>query len=234
MSLVIRCPSCPRQLRVPDDLLGQQVKCPSCGAVFTASEDMGADDTPPPQGEVAAPEPSLPDDDTEEVTERPRGVLPRRSRVRPRYERRAEEDEEDDGDDDDRPRSGGYRRSRAAARSRVSGPATALTVTGGLALALSLVSLCLQFVITANGRGPADARAERLLGGVIGAVLGIAWGLFVVLGARKMKNLESYGMAMAGTIVAMLPCNGCCLLGLPFGIWALVVLSDAEVKAAFR
>jgi hypothetical protein len=32
----------------------------------------------------------------------------------------------------------------------------------------------------------------------------------------------------------MIPCiSPCCLLGLPIGIWALVVLLKPEVKAAF-
>ena len=51
----------------------------------------------------------------------------------------------------------------------------------------------------------------------------------------KMKNLESYSFAMAASIIAMIPCIGpCCLLGIPFGIWSIVVLGDAQVKAAFR
>ena len=31
----------------------------------------------------------------------------------------------------------------------------------------------------------------------------------------------------------MLPCSACCLLGLPMGIWALIVLIDNEVKRLF-
>jgi hypothetical protein len=50
-----------------------------------------------------------------------------------------------------------------------------------------------------------------------------------------MKNLQSYGLAMTASIVAMIPCiSPCCILGLPFGIWALVILNRPEVKAAFR
>jgi hypothetical protein len=50
-----------------------------------------------------------------------------------------------------------------------------------------------------------------------------------------MKKLESYSFAMAAAIIAMIPCiSPCCLLGLPFGIWALVVLGDGSVKAAFQ
>jgi len=60
-------------------------------------------------------------------------------------------------------------------------------------------------------------------------------GVLVFIGAMKMKNLENYSLAMAAAIVAVIPCiSPCCLLGLPFGIWALVVLNDSSVKAAFR
>jgi hypothetical protein len=57
----------------------------------------------------------------------------------------------------------------------------------------------------------------------------------IFMGAGKMKRLESYGFAMAVSIIAMIPCiSPCCLIGLPMGIWALVVLLDPNVKAAFR
>ena len=66
-------------------------------------------------------------------------------------------------------------------------------------------------------------------------VFGLAMAILVFVGATKMKNLENYSLAMAAAIVAMIPCiSPCCLLGLPFGIWALVVLNDSSVKAAFR
>ena len=41
MANVITCPKCDRQLRVPDDLIGQSVKCPSCGDTFTAKVGGG-------------------------------------------------------------------------------------------------------------------------------------------------------------------------------------------------
>jgi predicted Zn finger-like uncharacterized protein len=37
MQNTIPCPSCGRQLRVPDDLLGKLVKCPACSQTFTAN-----------------------------------------------------------------------------------------------------------------------------------------------------------------------------------------------------
>jgi hypothetical protein len=64
-------------------------------------------------------------------------------------------------------------------------------------------------------------------------VAALVWGACVLLGAIQMLRLRSYGLAMASSIIAMLPCNGCCLLGLPFGIWAVVMLAKPEVKDAF-
>lgn len=37
MPIQISCPSCRRQLRVPDNLVGQMVKCPSCQNTFVAA-----------------------------------------------------------------------------------------------------------------------------------------------------------------------------------------------------
>src|SRR3981189_84925 len=37
MPEVVTCPQCERQLRVPDELIGQRVKCPTCGTNFTAN-----------------------------------------------------------------------------------------------------------------------------------------------------------------------------------------------------
>jgi hypothetical protein len=35
-------------------------------------------------------------------------------------------------------------------------------------------------------------------------------------------------------VVAMVPClSPCCILGLPLGIWALIVLMKPEVKSSF-
>ena len=55
------------------------------------------------------------------------------------------------------------------------------------------------------------------------------------LGGLKMKSLESYSLVMTVSVIAMIPCfSPCCLIGLPIGIWALVVLSKPEVKSAFH
>lgn len=49
MSDVIQCPHCERKLKVPETLRNQAVKCPTCGATFTATG------TPPPPAPPPAP-----------------------------------------------------------------------------------------------------------------------------------------------------------------------------------
>jgi predicted Zn finger-like uncharacterized protein len=46
MPEIVKCPECKRTLRVPDDLLGKTVRCPSCQVTFTAQ--AGASEPPPP------------------------------------------------------------------------------------------------------------------------------------------------------------------------------------------
>ena len=56
----------------------------------------------------------------------------------------------------------------------------------------------------------------------------------VIYGSTQMMKLKNFGLSMAAAIIAMIPCFGpCCCLGLPVGIWALVVLNKPEVKASF-
>ncbi|MGA7700516.1 MAG: hypothetical protein WCB27_12965 [Thermoguttaceae bacterium] len=85
-------------------------------------------------------------------------------------------------------------------------------------------------------------RGNDMIPMMVGGGANVAAGVFkcivaivMLVGATKMKKLESYSFAMAAAIIAMIPCiSPCCLLGLPFGIWALVVLGDGSVKAAFQ
>ena len=71
--------------------------------------------------------------------------------------------------------------------------------------------------------------------GLVGAVLAVAVGGFIIFASMKMMNLQNWGMALAAAILIIIPClSPCCCLGIPVGIWAIVVLVNAEVKAAFR
>lgn len=128
---------------------------------------------------------------------------------------------------------------RAAIIDQLKGPAIGLMVTAGLGAAFQLLGLVMN--LTGAGMGAfagGNQGMPNMMSGGIGAVfnvIGLAMSVVVFMGASKMKNAESYGLAMAAAIIAMVPCvSPCCLLGLPLGIWALVVLLKPEVKAAFQ
>ncbi len=127
-----------------------------------------------------------------------------------------------------------------AAAEQVNGPAIGLIVVavlGGLAQIAALIMNLAGASFMAGSRVPQEAWANMFSGtiGVVSSIIGILVSGLIFLGATKMKKLESYGLAMAATIIAMVPCfSPCCLLGLPIGIWALVVLLKPEVKSAFH
>jgi predicted Ser/Thr protein kinase len=58
--------------------------------------------------------------------------------------------------------------------------------------------------------------------------------VIMIVGAARMRHLETYGLAMTASILAILPVHPAFVLGLPIGIWALVVLMRRDTREAFR
>ena len=59
--------------------------------------------------------------------------------------------------------------------------------------------------------------------------------ILVLVGALRMKALRSYEFSMIAALLALLPCvTSCCLIGLPFGIWAIIVLRRPGIKSQFK
>jgi hypothetical protein len=125
----------------------------------------------------------------------------------------------------------------------VSGPAISLIVLGAVNLVLVLVRGVVMVAGTSmqNFGGTGNPDIDKMImafsgsAGLLAIAFGLAGGIFILLGGIKMKKLESYGFCKGAAIVAMIPClSACCLAGIPLGIWALMVLTKPEVKAAFR
>jgi tRNA A-37 threonylcarbamoyl transferase component Bud32 len=57
---------------------------------------------------------------------------------------------------------------------------------------------------------------------------------YLFVGALQMMKLGSYPFALAAGILAVIPWSPAWIMGLPFGIWALVILQKPDVIAAFR
>lgn len=119
---------------------------------------------------------------------------------------------------------------------RVSAPAIGLLVTGGLGIAWTLAWMGMIGIFGVAILADPDAR-EALPGVWIWegfGVISLALSALVTYAGWQMRKLQGWGLSMAGAVVAMLPCSGCCFLGLPIGIWAIVVLIDNDVKRAFN
>ena len=217
MPIEFRCYYCNQLLRIPDESAGQQVQCPECHAVMEVPE----------QGNVGR----RPDEGAADQPLGPEGRGPQPTQGEPFYQ----------GGPPGGPPHGwpAMAIGSEVAAARVSGPATALMVTGIVGLVLQLLGVLgnlLQVGVGAAANRP-DA-IEQVASGTVGlgmGVIAIGLSVLVIVGASRMKNLENYGLSMTAAIVAMIPCIGpCCLIGLPFGIWALVVLNDPQVRGAFR
>jgi hypothetical protein len=66
-------------------------------------------------------------------------------------------------------------------------------------------------------------------------ILNIVCSMIVVIGGINMLRLSGPLIPTFSSILAMLPCalgGCCCLLGMPVGIWAIIVLNRPEVRAA--
>jgi hypothetical protein len=118
-----------------------------------------------------------------------------------------------------------------------------LRVPGTILLVLSVFSLvCLVLILAGNvlllaGFLPQTLRDTAFDGAVrTGSVaFSLAIQGFVLYAVTHIRRLESYGMALTGAVLSAMPClsSQCFFLGVPFGIWAFVLLTKPAVKDLF-
>jgi hypothetical protein len=154
------------------------------------------------------------------------------------------------GDWEPQPLPAGTGFDEGQARARVAPPAVFMMVVAGISITVALVVLVFRVLgVSMGSLAPSAAQPNERVASLLFGGLGIAFGLisiavnvFVVFAALKMRNLEQHVLAVIAAILTMLPSSFwfCCCLGinllpgLAAGIWALVVLFDQNVKAAFR
>lgn len=129
----------------------------------------------------------------------------------------------------------------ASASNKVKGPALGMLISTIIGVLYTLISLALNILglgLMASADQPVPAEFESLMGGIfliVRCIIGLTGGGVIIFGCIQMMKLKSYGFAFTTAILAMIPCiSPCCLLGIPFGIWGLVVLNDPYVKSSFR
>jgi hypothetical protein len=261
MPILIECPNCRKQLRVQDALIGKRLKCPACASVFAAAAPSGhaensALPSPPPQEEVDYQhEDDARDQDDERRAKRSKKRRRAAERVKlpailmlilaslgliltlittiilaiggtvaaaaadsPEFERAME---------------------RGAARRPGNDP------FGNNPRPDPITKDQFKSIMAGIGVG-------AVLIGIVGVILHA----LMLFGSIQMLRLRTFGLAVTAAVMCMIcsffACVGfggvgsaifpCCgfvgLLFLPvnigIGIWALVVLMSADVKAAFR
>lgn len=129
---------------------------------------------------------------------------------------------------------------RGSTNKSVAAPAIALMIVGALGLLGSFYNIFTALMsepvidpntpevvqeIIRNSRGPVAIVVQCLF---------IIVNLVIITGAFFMSRMQSWGMSLTSTILAMVNFGTCCcVLGLPIGIWSLVILLRPEIKAAF-
>jgi hypothetical protein len=142
---------------------------------------------------------------------------------------------------------------RAEALRLVNPPAIGLIVTAALGILLSLWGIAngIRVVLSPQAR---DEQLRQMAAAnippqllqflhassngwynILMGFVAVVVGGVILLGAIKMMKLQNHTLAVAASVLAMLPClSGCCCIGLPIGIWALIILFKPEVKSHFQ
>ncbi len=113
----------------------------------------------------------------------------------------------------------------------------ALKIVAVLCIVLSLIALPIDLLLIVTGlarRADPDLYPVTILVRMGWTVLLIAMSAYIFWGARQLSELRSRQHAFAAAMIATIPCiSPCLLLGIPFGIWALVAMNRPEVRDAF-
>jgi predicted Zn finger-like uncharacterized protein len=239
----IVCPKCQRQLRVPDTAAGKKVKCPGCGTMFQAIEEVEEIQAAPPR---RAPKPPP----AAEEAERPRARRrpddddaieedrPRRRRVQDDEDDRPRRRPRDDEDDYDRPRS---RRGRddddyddvdrkadkREARRAAGGAALWFTLAGIVTLIMITLSIASNLYITLS-LAPAGANAGPRIVGMLGCgVVVIVGAIGHFLAASSLRSLDGKGRVVSAIVFGF-------LFGALFGLGVVInILLLSQVPAGF-
>lgn len=123
-------------------------------------------------------------------------------------------------------------------------PSIGLLISGifsGFFGAVALVSGLVRFSGMSGKENFPTEQAERFgyffaTFGIYGiAAISLIVAPIIVFGAVRMMRGQSRGLAMTSAILSILPVTSCCFfISLIFGIWAIVVLIQPDVKTFFQ
>jgi hypothetical protein len=202
---IINCPACRHQVKIPEARLGSPVQCPECKTPFLVPtrDEFGEAGTPQIIDEVS---------------------------------------------------SGNRTSSAKSSPNPVMIPGVALIVVALIGLFAQLAVLVqlqgdperfqkeFQKAVENKNKDLAEKEKQEMREVIenvtqnLPLILQIAAGswLIVLLSGIAMLKRRFYWLTILGNILAMINIvNGCCLLGIPVGIWSLILLFNREVRETF-
>ncbi|MCI0684865.1 MAG: zinc-ribbon domain-containing protein [Gemmataceae bacterium] len=186
--MLIFCPDCQRQLRVPDSAAGKQVKCPACQKIFAAGAAASGEEIQAPRGSLPAAPPPPDSFDEDEP--------------RPRHSRRF------DGDDLDDREQYIFRGGGDEAQRRANAGAVWLYVAGGITifvwLANTLMTIALGgFENLPFGGHDRDAFLAGMICGLVGCgALIVAMNILLFVAGFQLKSFGVKGWVVTGIVLA--------------------------------
>lgn len=129
---------------------------------------------------------------------------------------------------------------------KVKGPAVALVVVASLGALLSIMGLAFTGAMTSfyESMGMPEEQLEQMRAmqsanfviTLVATVFAVAADAFVIWAGLRMMKLQGWVPAVVASFLVMIPCfsSVCCVVGIPIGIWSLVVLFNQDVKRAFE
>ena len=214
------CPTCGASIPVPESATSGSVRCERCGATSEIKAGLG---TPSPASFSLT---SFPQTGFLPVGYPPAGFAPPPNPYQPNpYQ--------PPNPWADAPYGPGYFRppDRNRALAKVQGPGILMQVYSGL-IVLSGIGLGILAPFAFLDKRGDDGPVVGVFLGVF-AILCLTSGVFIFWAAMRMKALRSYGLALSAVIFTFLVGFLACLPLMLVGIWPLIVLLDAEVKACF-
>jgi len=118
---------------------------------------------------------------------------------------------------------------RDLAKSRLSRPATALIIMASIHSVFVTIVLVSNAVAFASSNFHFDNAIDTALASIQLISL-----ILIAIGGAKMAFLESLPLARLGAVLACIPfLSPFIVLGIPFGIWALLLLNNPDNQAFF-
>lgn len=241
MSIQFFCSSCGKQVTTSDQMAGKQGKCPHCKSVVkipsTSSptkplgRPLGVLDDLPTQDATLTPTPSSDPLGAAPVPNHFANSAPLNSPAPNPYSS---------------PVMGRYSspQKTSSVQGQLVGPAVGMITASGMSLLVGLayvVRLLVTFAFTGSA-AQLNTVPEVVVGGIMTAmviwiaftIIWLAISTITLIGSIKILFRSNYRLAKTASILSLVPCTPCFIIGIPFGIWGLIVLSDPTVKQAFN